>query len=377
MSMAIPEALENARVNPTEIGVGHVANLAGELFCGQAHLGAMLVSVDQTFYGIPTSRHEAACASGSVAVLGAMADLQAGRYDVALVVGLEIERNVSGQQAGMYLGCAAWAGREMLGEALPWPAQFAEVANAYADRWGLSHQHLARIAEQNRSNALRNPNAQTRGWDWPASFGEDEDLNPVVRGMLRKTDCGRITDGICVVVLAGPDFARRWSRRTALERPSMISGWGHRTAPLRLEDKLRSSGQSGVLFPHLQATMQDALTRSSCSSIFDLSALEVHDCFSISEYVAIDHSGLTPPGMSWQAIEDDVICMGGKLPINPSGGLLGGGHPVGATGVRMILDAHKQIQGSAGEYQVDGALRVGTINVGGSFSTAVAFVVSA
>ena len=91
--------------------------------------------------------------------------------------------------------------------------------------------------------------------------------------------------------------------------------------------------------------------------------------------MAIDHLGLTAPGESWKAIEDGTIEMGGKLPINPSGGLIGLGHPVGATGVRMTLDAAKQVTDTAGDYQVDGAKRVQTLNIGGSTTTTVSFIV--
>lgn len=91
--------------------------------------------------------------------------------------------------------------------------------------------------------------------------------------------------------------------------------------------------------------------------------------------MAIDHFGLTEPGQSWRAIEEGVIDFGGRLPINPSGGLIGCGHPVGATGVRQLLDAYKQVTDTAGEYQVPGAAAVGTLNIGGSATSTVCFIV--
>ena len=109
--------------------------------------------------------------------------------------------------------------------------------------------------------------------------------------------------------------------------------------------------------------------------IAQIDAAETHDCFTSTEYMAIDHLGLTAPGQSWQAIEDGSIELGGRLPINPSGGLIGLGHPVGATGVRMLLDAAKQVRGTAGDYQVDGANRVQTLNIGDSATTTVSFIV--
>ena len=91
------------------------------------------------------------------------------------------------------------------------------------------------------------------------------------------------------------------------------------------------------------------------SGIEKINAIETHDCFTTSEYMAIDHFGITKPGESWKAVEEGVIELGGKLPINPSGGLIGAGHPVGCTGVRQMLDLHRQVTGTAGEYQVEGA----------------------
>jgi len=91
--------------------------------------------------------------------------------------------------------------------------------------------------------------------------------------------------------------------------------------------------------------------------------------------MAIDHFGITKPGESWKAVEEGVIELGGRLPINPSGGLIGAGHPVGATGVRQMLDCHRQITGSAGDYQVEGAKKFAMLNIGGSGTTSCVFIV--
>lgn len=106
-----------------------------------------------------------------------------------------------------------------------------------------------------------------------------------------------------------------------------------------------------------------------------IDAVETHDCFAMTEYMAIDHLGLTAPGEAWKAVESGDIEIGGKLPVNPSGGLIGLGHPVGATGVRMLLDAHRQVTGQAADNQVEGARRVQTLNIGGSTTTTVSFIV--
>jgi acetyl-CoA C-acetyltransferase len=97
----------------------------------------------------------------------------------------------------------------------------------------------------------------------------------------------------------------------------------------------------------------------------------------MSEYAAIDHFGITGPGDSWKAVESGDLELGGRIPVNPSGGLIGGGHPVGATGVRMVLDAYKQVTGAAGDYQVENARTAATLNIGGSTTTCASFVVRA
>jgi acetyl-CoA C-acetyltransferase len=359
-------ALETAEVPAADVGVAHVGNLAGELFAGQAQLGGFVNTVHPALAELPTARHEAACASGSVAALAAMADLELGRYDVALVCGVELMRNVGGAVAAEHLGSAAWAGREAQDAKFPWPHLFSRIADAYAERWGLDHAHLARIAEVNLANARRNPLAQARDWTFPdGAFGDDDTINPVVDGRLRKQDCGRITDGAATVVLCNDAYLARSGRPSQ----ARIAGWGHRGAPMLLEDKLARSGE--YLFPHLRRVVTEAYERAGIGGPADLDAIELHDCFTITEYVALEHLGLTPPGRAWQAIEDGTI----DALVNPSGGLIGAGHPVGATGVRMLLDAYRQVTGGAGEYQVAGARRAATLNVGGSFTTAVVFVV--
>jgi acetyl-CoA C-acetyltransferase len=122
-------------------------------------------------------------------------------------------------------------------------------------------------------------------------------------------------------------------------------------------------------------TVADAFRRASLADVWQLDGIETHDCFTTTEYMAIDHFGITAPGESWKAIEDGTIERGGSLPVNPSGGLIGGGHPVGATGARMLFDAVKQVEGRAGDIQVEGARTFATLNIGGSLSTVASFVV--
>lgn len=367
--------LDAAGVAAEEVEVVHVGNAFGQLFTGQGQLGAMPATVEPALWGVPAVRHEAACASGSMALLAAGAELEAGRYDVALVVGAEIERSVPGEVAAQHLGAAAHVGHEGTRARFMWPHLFDRICDEYDRRYGLDDTYLHAIAEQNIGNARKNPNAQTRDWTFTeASFTDDDTANPPVEGRVRRTDCAQVTDGAAGVVLVSDRYLARGRR----SRPHAdVLGWGHRTVGLPLADKLRRSADASYVFPHVRQTIEDAFTRAHLADVFDLDAIETHDCFSITEYAAIDHFGITAPGASWRAVADGTTAPDGRLPVNPSGGLIGVGHPVGATGVRMVLDAYQQVTGQAGDCQVEGARKVATLNIGGSTTTTAVFVIGA
>lgn len=372
-------ALDDVRMDAAEIDAVHVGNFAGELFCGQGMLGGFMGHIDPGFEGKPTSRHEAACASGSMAILAAMSDILAGHYGTIAVVGVEMMRNVPGETAAQHLGSAAWAGREALGARYLWPAMFSDLAEEYDRRYGLKYEHLAAISKINFDNAKRNPHAQTRAWQFgEGSFTQDAEANPVIEGWMRRSDCGQVTDGSAVIVLAGETAARAYAAKRGLDLAAIprLKGWGHTTAPLLMETKLeKSRKEGGYALPWTRKAITDAYARAGISGPDDLDGIETHDCFSVTEYMAIEHFGLTAPGEGWKAVENGMIAFDGKLPVNPSGGLIGLGHPVGATGVRMALDAARQTSGKAGDMQVEAAKTFATFNVGGSGTANVSFVI--
>jgi acetyl-CoA C-acetyltransferase len=375
---ALSEGVTQAGIEPEQIEVGHVGNFVGELFTGQGLLGGFFGHVYPELSDIPTARHEAACASGSLAILAAMRDIEAGHYDIAAAVGLELMRNVDGKTGAEYLGAATWKGKEALDATYPWPYMFDLIAQEYDARYGMNTDHLKTIGEINFANGKVNPNAQTRGWNFPeGSFSNNDELNPVIEGCLRKLDCGQITDGAACVILASEKAAKAYAAKNGLTLADIprIKSWAHRSAPLLLEHKLALSKDQPLLFPHVSKLFDDLLRRGNYNSITDLGGLETHDCFSVTEYMAIDHCGLTKPGESWKAIEEGAITKDGRFPINASGGLIGLGHPVGATGVRMLLDCAKQVTNQAGNTQIAGAKDMATFNVGGSATTCVSFVV--
>lgn len=367
------DAMEDAQVTPEQIASIHVGNAFGEMQQAQAHLGAMVAQVIPELWGVPAMRHEGACASSSLAVLTAMAEIEAGRYDCVLVIGAEEFKNTKGDIASMNQNAAGWQGREDIDCRFLWPAVFGLAAQEYETRYGLDRRYLNEIARQNYANARKNPLAQTRAWEFnPLSFTDDDNANPMIEPGTRRQDCGQITDGAAALVLASPGFAAQWAKRTG-KQAARISGWGHRNAGLRFKDKLDHAGE--YLFPHLRDTITDAWDRAGVSGMDAMSGVETHDCFTTTQYIAIDHLGLSAPGQSWQAVEDGSIAPGGRCPVNMSGGLIGCGHPVGATGARMLRDAARQVMGQAGDTQIDGATRMQTLNIGGSFGTVVSFIV--
>ncbi|MCX8073004.1 MAG: acetyl-CoA acetyltransferase [Candidatus Binatia bacterium] len=375
---AVEGGLEATGIDPNEVQVGHVGNFAAELYAMQGHLGAFLVDVDPAFSGLPTARHEAACASGSIAILAASAEIEAGRYDLALVVGVEQMKTVDPAKGGEFLGTAAWYEREAKGIEFPFPKLFGRLGDEYDRRYGLKDEHLAHISAINYSNAKRNPLAQTRTWYMTEDHARSVDkFNTVIGGRIKISDCSQVTDGAVSLFLASEKAAAAYAKKRgiALESIPRILGWGHRTAPIEFDTKIAESKNNPYVLPHTRQAILDAFRRAGIPDVWSVQAIETHDCFTTSEYMAIDHFGITKPGESWKAIEDGTIEMGGKLPINPSGGLIGCGHPVGATGVRQVLDAFKQVTGQCGDYQVENARRVATLNIGGSGTTSVSFVV--
>jgi len=378
MREAIEAALLDAQVDVADIDTVHVGNAFSELQRQQGHLGAMASQVVPGLWGKPAMRHEGACASSSLAVLSAMAEIEAGRYDVALVVGVEEQKAIPGDQSSINQNAASWQGHEGISCTFMWPAVFGMLGEEYAYRYGLDRRHLNRISEINYGNAKANPLAQTRAWKFTdLSFTDDDVANPVIEPGTRRQDCGQITDGAAALVLCSARYMERHAARTGRRAAStaQILGWGHRNAGIKFTDKLERSKNDRFVFPHVHDAITDAFRRASVPDVMQLDGIETHDCFTTTEYMAIDHFGITAPGESWKAIEEGVIERGGSLPVNPSGGLIGGGHPVGATGARMLFDAVRQVEGRAGDIQVDGARTFATLNIGGSLSTVASFVV--
>ena len=356
-----------------------VGNFIAEKYVDQGHLGAFLTEVDPAFYGVPSARYEAACASSSVAIDAAATKIRADEYDVAIVVGWELMKTVDSKLGGDFLGRAAYYEKEGKGIELPFPKLFGRLADETLKKYPELDEKrymdaLAKISVINYSNAKRNPLAQTRKWfmSYDQASTRDTETNPLVGGRLGVSDCSQVTDGAAVVVLC----SERFLNERGYEGKPIIKGYGHRTAPMLFEKKMADNEGSEYTLPWTRQACLDAYKRAGLT-VDDIDVFETHDCFTSSEYAAISAFGLTEPGHEYEAVESGLIAFDGDKPINPSGGLIGCGHPVGASGARMFLDLYKQVTGTAGGYQVNGVKNGMMLNIGGSATTNYVFIVGA
>jgi len=354
-----------------------VGNFIAEKYVDQGHLGAFLTEVDPAFYGVPSARYEAACASSSVAIDAAATKIRADEYDVAIVVGWELMKTVDTKLGGDFLGRAAYYEKEGKGIELPFPKLFGRLADETLKKYPELDEKrymdaLAKISVINYSNAKRNPLAQTRKWfmSYDQASTRGTDTNPLVGGKLGVSDCSQVTDGAAVVVLCSEKFVRE----RGISGKPIIKGWGQRTAPMLFDKKMADNSRSEYILPWTRQAVLDAYRRSGLT-VDDINVFETHDCFTSSEYAAISAFGLTEPGKEYEAVESGLIAFSGAKPINPSGGLIGCGHPVGASGARMFLDLYKQVAEQAGGYQVHGVKNAMMLNIGGSATTNYVYIV--
>lgn len=353
-----------------------VGNFIAEEYVNQGHLGALLTEVNPAFYGVPSARYEAACASSSAAIDAAQTKIRSGDYDVAIVIGWELMKTVDSKLGGDFLGRAAYYEKEGAGIDFPFPKLFGRLADETIRKYNLDEKRymdsLSAISAINYENAKRNPLAQTRKWfmDIEQASMRGTDTNSIVGGRLAVSDCSQITDGAAVVVLASERFLKE---RGIKDKP-YIKGWGHRVAPMLFGKKIAENKGSDFVLPWTRQAMLDAYRRS-CLSVDNIDVFETHDCFTSSEYVAISAFGITEAGREYEAVESGKIAFNGSKPVNPSGGLIGCGHPVGATGARMFLDLYKQVTGTAGGYQVKNVRNAMMLNIGGSATTNYVYIV--
>ena len=356
-------AVNDAQIDPADIGSGVVGNFAAGLFTRQLHLGAFLTEIDKSLRGIPTMHVEAACASGGVAVLTAAQQIMGGLHDVVLVVGAEQQKTMPPAEGADVLGAAAHYSEERAQfGAFMFPKLFARIAQVYAERHGLSEAQLAKVAVKNRAHARLNPLAQMRETELTREEAcTASEANPVIAPPLKVSDCSQITDGAAALVLCSERFFHRLRPRCG----ARLCGYGHTTDYLSLERK------DVPAFPIATRAATQAYAMAGVGPR-DIDGAEVHDCFSISEIVQYELLGFAAPGKGAELLESGATSLpAGRCPVNAGGGLLGDGHPVGATGVRQIVEAYQHLTGHAGARQIEGTKRFLTCNIGGSMTTTV------
>ena len=359
-------AISDAGIEAKDVDAAVVGNFAGGLYTGQLHLGAFVTEIDSRLRGIPTLHVEAACASGGVAVLTGAQQIMGGLREVVLVIGAEQQKTMSAADGANVLGAAADSATEraLYGDFM-FPKLFARIAQEYAARYGLDEIQLAKVAVKNRAQARLNPLAQMRDSSLTLDQARTEsEENPCIAPPLKLSDCSPITDGSAAVVLCSQRFLERLRPRHAIR----LLGYGHTTDYLSLERKAVPD------FPIAAKAAANAYTMAGVAPR-DMHGAEVHDCFSISEIVQYELLGFAAAGEGVALLESGATSWpGGRCPVNAGGGLLGDGHPVGATGVREVVEAYQHLTSRAGERQIAGAKRFLTCNIGGSVTTTVVMI---
>jgi acetyl-CoA C-acetyltransferase len=343
------EAIHDAGVEPAEVGAIHVGNFGG--FEKQAFV-ASLALVDPALRFKPATRVENACATGSAAVKMGLSEIAARQTRFVLVVGAEKMTAAPGTVVGDVLLNASYRKEEGDTEG-GFAGIFGRIAQLYFQRYGDRSEALARIAAKNHRNGVENPYAQLRkdlGFEFCNAVSEK---NPIVAEPLRRTDCSLVSDGAAAVVLTDVE--------TALRMPKAV----HVRALVQANDYLPMSRRDIVAFEGCTEAWRKA-HEAAGTTLEDFDLVETHDCFTIAELIEYEAMGLTPPGEGFRAIEEGWTEKGGRLPVNPSGGLKAKGHPVGATGVSMHVMASLQLTGRAEGMQVEGASLAGLFNMGGA-----------
>jgi acetyl-CoA C-acetyltransferase len=354
---------ESALLAIDDAGVDHIDSMyvgcmTSGLFVGQEHLGSVLAD----YLGvapIPALRVETACASGGAAFRQAYFDVASGAHDIVLAGGVEKMTDVDGGGATYALSTAADAEYEVY-HGVTFPGLYAMLAVAHMHKYGTTRDQLSHVAVKNHRNGARNPLAQ-----YPFEVTLEQVKNSVmVADPLTILDCSPITDGAAAAILCPLDMAKKLSRKP----PVKVLSSAHATDTIALHSRQDLAWLSAVEKAGQIAYKNAGLTPK------DIGFVEVHDCFTIAEICVIEALGFFEKGKGGRGAESGETAIGGRIPVNPSGGLKSKGHPVGATGVAQIIETVKQLRGDCGERQVKGA-RVGmTQNMGGTGGSCVVHI---
>jgi acetyl-CoA C-acetyltransferase len=358
---AAQAAVDDSDVPRDDIDRLCYGNFVGTVAERQGHQGPLVA--EAAGLRVPATRYESACASGGVAFRGAVEAVRAGAADVVLVGGMERMHNLTTERATESLAMAA----DDLYESrvgLTFPGAYALLARAYLDEFDGSREELAAIAVKNHENALENEYAQFR-----RRLTVTEVLDaPLVADPLGLYDACPITDGASAAVLVSGEYAERHG----VDAPVAVTGSGQGTDTLALQDRA-----SLTRTPATERAAADAYADADVTAdAVDL--VEVHDCFTIAEALALEGLGLYDRGTALGAAAAGETTRDGRLPVNLSGGLKAKGHPVGATGVSQVVELTKLLRGDhVNSDAVDDASVALAHNAGGTVASAVVHVLEA
>ncbi|HVP22566.1 MAG TPA: thiolase domain-containing protein [Conexivisphaerales archaeon] len=354
------KALDDAGISGKDVEYMVVGNMSGGMFVGQEHIGALVAD----FLGlnpIPSLRVEAACASGGIAFSQGYMAVASGLYDIVAVGGVEKMTDVDTDQATSVLsGAMDFEWEAYFGATFP--GLYALMATRYLHDFNVRREILAKVAVKNHYHGSLNPLAHFRN-----RITEEEALTaPMVAYPLRKYDCSPISDGAAAAILAPLEIAKKYT-----DTPILVEACVPATDTLSLLKRRDICTVDATVNAARKAFQLSGRERR------DIDVMEVHDCFTIAELLAIEDMGFCKKGEAGKLYEEGQTYADGSLPVNTDGGLKAAGHPVGATGVKQISELVKQLRGQAEKgRQVSGA-EVGLAhNVGGSGATAVVTILS-
>jgi len=351
-------ALEDAQIAGEQIDAMYVGNMSAGRFIEQEHIGALIADyAGLATHHIPSTRVEAACASGGLSFRQAVIAVASGMEDIVVAAGVEKMTDVgTGTSVDTLAGAADREWEGFVGATFP--GLYAMMATDYIGRYGLTREQLAQVAVKNHYNGARNPIAQFR-----QEITLDTVMNSsLVADPLRLFDCSPITDGAAAVVVAPLERAREFT-----DTPISVLASAQASDTIALHDRRDISTLDATVEAGRRALGQARLHHK------DIDFVEVHDCFTIAEICAIEDLGFCAKGEAGTLTEEGVTALGGDLPINPSGGLKACGHPVGATGIKQIVEITKQLRGDAAGRQLDAEIGMAH-NVGGTGATVVVHI---
>ena len=327
-------AIDDAGIDRRRIGMTFVANAFG-VAEGQAHVGPLI----NTALGIPETPSctiESACSSSSAGLHEAFVHVAGGFLDAALVVGVERLSHLDTMRATSYFAMGADAPFETRNGAT-FPGLYAVLASAHRAKFGTTQEQLGAVAVKAHANAAQNPHAHFQ----KAISMETYLASPVIASPLRLYDCCPFSDGAAAIVVAAREAVPAPAREPLVIRASVRTG-----SIADLHDRPELTG-----LPATRSAAERAFRQADVRPA-DIHLVELHDCFTIAELMALEDLGFYPPGSAGRATADGETARDAKLPVNPSGGLKAKGHPVSATGASQVAEIFDQFNGRAGGRQV-------------------------